>query len=700
MSFSETLKNNTELQQSVIRLVIGTIFLAYFCVHMLVAPESQTTNILVVASFIGISILVTVSILHNGQVIPGRRVFTIFLDTTYASIPLLLNTTMAAPLVVMYFWIPLGNGFRFGVRYLYIATALSFMGFTTVLVLNPHWQHLLPIGLSLLLAIILVPAYSASLMQKLHDCIQSEKEANQAKSQFLANMSHELRTPLNGVIGVSDLLGMTQLDSRQTEFVKTIRSSADTLLELIENVLDISRIEAGRLLISKSDFALDPFIANIISIMEPLADKKGILLQSHIHEGTPRFLRGDTAHLKQVLVNLLGNAIKFTDSGRVELSIRLIGDDSTLRLQFKVIDTGIGIPEKAQATIFSSFTQADPSITRRYGGSGLGTTIAKQIVELMGGNIGFTSTEGVGSTFYFDIPLETAMAEPQQPPGETSQGGKIISNVVSFPGSAKTKPKPLTILVADDNSVNLTVTSGLLEFAGHRVITAIDGEDALAKLENHESELDLAILDMQMPHLSGIETIQRWRFMEVGHLPIIILTADAREQTALLCRESGADAFVTKPIRSHDLIKTVEACARAAPERSASVLQVVPQLLPKPVDESILDDLFQMGGGVEFVRLLIDEFTAESRRTLVLVEKALEEQDRLACKDHLHTLKGGARDIGAGHLAALCASAEISLLNHMGGLVEAKALVVQISRELERVEPALNSYISHKAKAN
>lgn len=376
---------------------------------------------------------------------------------------------------------------------------------------------------------------------------------------------------------------MTQLDSRQTEFVKTIRSSADTLLELIENVLDISRIEAGRLLISKLDFALDPFIANIISIMEPLADKKGILLQSHIHEGTPRFLRGDTmAHLKQVLVNLLGNAIKFTDSGRVETSIRLIGDDSTLRLQFKVIDTGNWYPEKAQATIFSSFTRGLPQHYPALRRLRAWYDHCETDRRTDGRKHGFTSTEGVGSTFYFDIPLETAMAEPQQPPGETSQGGKVISNVVSFPGSAKTKPKPLTILVADDNSVNLTVTSGLLEFAGHRVITAIDGEDALAKLENHESELDLAILDMQMPHLSGIETIQRWRFMEVGHLPIIILTAYAREQTALLCRESGADAFVTKPIRSHDLIKTVEACARAAPSGAHPCFKSFHNCSPNP----------------------------------------------------------------------------------------------------------------------
>ena len=699
MTFSERLKHNTELQQSVVRLVIGTIILVYFSIHLFISHESQAANVLVIASFIVFSILVVVSILRNEHLIAKRRIFTILLDTAYASMLLLVNDVLAAPLIVMYFWIPLGNGFRYGVRYLYIATTLSFIGFSAVLFFNPHWRQLLPFGISLLLAIVMVPAYSASLLRKLHDSIQKEQEANKAKSQFLANMSHELRTPLNGVIGVSDLLNMTQLNSEQTELVKTIRSSADTLFELIENVLDISRIEAGRISINKSDFDLHPFIANIIAVMAPLANKKSLSLNYYIREGTPRYLHGDAMHLKQVLINLLGNAIKFTEAGRVDLTVHLVGVDYPLRLQFKIIDTGIGIPEKAHATIFSSFTQADVSITRRYGGSGLGTTIAKQIVQLMGGDINFTSTEGVGSVFYFDIPFEVATAVPEQSAKEISPATENVTNVVSFSPSAKAKPKPLVILVADDNSVNLNVTKGVLEYAGHQVIAALDGEDALCKMEQHESELDLAILDMQMPALSGIEAMQRWRFMEKGHLPIIMLTADAREETAVVCRESGADAYLTKPIRSHDLIKTAEVYARKAPGRSAAVLQVVPQLPPKPVDESILDDLYRMGGGIDFVRLLTREFTTETRRTLGLAEKALEEKDIFACKEHLHTLKGGASDLGATQLALLCASAEKSLL-YMGGTNEAKALLGQISGEFDRVEPALNSYVSHKAKAN
>jgi two-component system sensor histidine kinase RpfC len=318
-------------------------------------------------------------------------------------------------LFVMYLWVILGNGFRYGTRYLYVSLAVGLVGFTFAVTQGEDWQNPLmqDIGISMLFVLFLIPMYSAFLIKKLHSAIDDAKIANQAKSRFLANMSHELRTPLNGVIGVSDLMGETPLNNEQKSLIKIMRSSANSLLGLIENVLDISKIEAGKIEISYSQFDLHDFIQQIVRMQAPLAESKALKLSYHFDSAVDFEIEADHQHLRQILINLIGNAIKFTESGFIHLSVeRVYPERDKQWIRFEVKDTGIGIPEDALANIFDDFRRVHHT-GEHFSGTGLGTTISKELVELMGGEIGVQSQLSEGSTFWFELPLKTVKLTPK-----------------------------------------------------------------------------------------------------------------------------------------------------------------------------------------------------------------------------------------------------------------------------------------------
>ncbi len=304
----------------------------------------------------------------------------------------------------LYLWITLGNGFRYGEKYLYIAGTLSVLGFTYVITATQFWSNHLGLSFGLLTALIVLPGYTAVLIRRLNNERQRAEKASQAKSEFLARMSHEIRTPLNGIIGTSELLKSYHLGREAREYVNAIHTSGNTLLHLIEDILDISKIEAEKIEIEQIDFDLHTLINGTIEMLSHQAKTKQLRLTSHIDLNIPYRLTGDPLHLRQILINLLGNAIKFTHEGYIELRCHQLRyeKESTL-IRFEVIDTGIGLSESEKTLIFDKFTQADGSTTRRFGGTGLGTSIAKQLVELMGGRIEVKSSPGVGSIFWFDI---------------------------------------------------------------------------------------------------------------------------------------------------------------------------------------------------------------------------------------------------------------------------------------------------------
>ncbi len=402
---------DTEPEQAMLRLAIGFILSIYYCLPW-GADERfvdvlQSTPSLIILGASSIALLIFASILYNPRPSPVRRVSGILVDMVSLSIIMYWTGGDHVPLFVFYLWVTLGNGFRYGTRYLYISFGVSLVGFSMVILGSEYWQQHQSFAVSLLLILLMLPLYAAFLLKKLHAAIASAKQANEAKSRFLANMSHELRTPLSGVIGMGDLLRETRLSPEQHELVGTLHSSAYSLLELIENVLDIAKIEAGKITIEMKPLDLYELVNSVIYMLAPSGESKDLKISCSIDPDTPFALKGDHQHLRQVLINLVNNSIKFTDEGSVNLRVfRIGGEDENPRIRFEVTDTGVGMPAEFLETIFDDFTQAKHKSERNYGGTGLGTAISRELVVLMGGEIGVESELEKGSTFWFELPFE------------------------------------------------------------------------------------------------------------------------------------------------------------------------------------------------------------------------------------------------------------------------------------------------------
>jgi two-component system sensor histidine kinase RpfC len=670
----------SEYVQGYIRLLFACLVFIYFLALYLSGSQDlgHIKAVWVTVIYIVFSLLLLFSFRYYKQPSQLRKITTMLCDYSITCLAMFNLGESGVPLFTVLVWITVGYGTRFGPIYLYAGILLSTVAMLTLINFSPFWRDHSLTGYGLMVTVIAIPLFVSKILGQLVTAKAAAEQANQAKSRFLANMSHELRTPLSGIIGLSRLVMTEPLNRGVGEKIKTIDSSARHMLNLIDDILDLSKIEEGKSKIDLNMFDLHALIVSVSATLDPIAKNKGIRLMIHIAPEVPINLIGDSLRIQQVLNNLIGNAIKFTQHGYVDIRVNPLQlSENEVSLRFEVIDTGIGIPESGLKNIFQRFNQVDDDINREFGGSGLGTTISRELVMGLGGDIHVESTLGKGSRFYFDLTLKL----PESPSQELSYSGttaivytrdplftvqiekslshweitteqasspkalqqqvhqindrgtqiplvildadslcsetqKLVTalkrvsdteiHVILVDTASSLQPNKIhrevdsvvrdlnnsrllynaihtgllntnlpngvesintwehlkekgsiKVLVAEDSSVNRLILGEILTRAGFKVDLTEDGETALMRLESFR--YDIAIVDMQMPRLAGLDVIREYKSRKGinNPIPFIVLTANISQNAELQCIVAGADVYLQKPVDSKRLIEHI-----------------------------------------------------------------------------------------------------------------------------------------------
>ncbi|MEM8913331.1 MAG: PAS domain-containing protein [Planctomycetota bacterium] len=523
----------------------------------------------------------------------------------------------------------------------------------------------------------------------LREAVRRADAANRAKSEFLANMSHEIRTPINAMVGMSELLGQTELSEVQRDYVHVIQESSASLLRLINDILDFSKIEAQRLELESVAFSIRRVVDNAFASLRWKANEKALELNSRIDDAIPDRVIGDPGRLQQVLVNLAGNAIKFTDHGQVAIEIRSSRREEQtdsvtdqVDITFAVVDTGIGIPASQQDAILQPFTQADASTTRRFGGTGLGLSISRQLVELMGGELSLASQVGVGTTFQFDLRLPVAPPSLDVDLDDDPEEDLGAHRDVNSDRPARS----LRVLVAEDGLTNQQVIAGLLRSLGHQCTLASDGRETVSRWKT--GGFDLILMDMHMPVMDGLEATRAIRAEEDPtrpRIPIVALTAAATQEDATECRAAGMDDYLTKPVLRRHLQRALSKHIHSGTDPAGSDRgddKTIPESAapnPTQVDDSStswrlspehaacldLDSArSRIPGGAAGVLRLAAVFQDECEQLVSAIHSHWTSRDWDSLARAAHTLKGASGLLGARQLQATTQQLESAASAH------------------------------------
>ena len=693
-----------ELEQAKLRVIISSTFLAYVSFYLASSPDVSRGDVLgfyYLLPFIALAILLYLAILFQKGKAAVRRLAGAWIDIAGTTLFISLAADVGVILFGVYLWVTFGNGFRYGNKYLYHCQALSIVGFFISIQLSPYWKDHTTVGYSLLVMLVILPLYVAQLITRLNEAkLKAEEasnraaEASLAKTQFVANMSHEIRTPLNGIIGISTLFKTTPLNADQRDLLKTLESSSKLLLSLLNNVLDFTKIEERKFTVENVAFSPAEAVHDSLEIFRSQANSKGIQLGASVSNAIGTHM-GDAFVLRQVLANLLGNAIKFTQQGSVTISATMLQDDaekSTLR--FEVADTGVGIAADKQGKIFESFTQADSSTTRKFGGSGLGLTIAKHMIEEMGGRLNFQSTENVGSRFWFDLVLDKEILIEF-----AAETAAIAVIEPSF--SAELNTKALDILVCEDESTNQKIITRLLSLPGHRVEIVINGDEMLDALE--QRKFDLVITDLNMAGMSGTDALKIYRFTQPNdkNTRFILFTADATTNAREAASEAGFDAFLAKPIDAATLFNTIENILNLAP--NTAVTWMNDALSPITIESELaadnlhldldtLSELEKIGASDElFMHRLLRNYLSDTLKLIYKIEAAIKQKRYGELHDYCHAIKGNSLSVGAVQLASI--SEAISKLNASVPSTQALEMLDTLNSDFSKLTLAVEDYL-------